>query len=165
MHSRGAVAHADLMALRATAGVGVGKFDRILTRRPDIDGAARCAARPERIRSPIVEEGSMVQAIGRSTPSGAGEPALASLEAQRARYTKQLSECVNCDLAKTAQGKADIEAIAARIGQIDTRIAKVWEAPARGEPAHDGNGNATAVAVAAFSAVSATVGSRIDVLA
>lgn len=54
--------------------------------------------------------------------------ATARLEAQLARYQKQLSDCVNCDSSKTAEGKAQIEAISAKISALKERIDKVGEA-------------------------------------
>jgi hypothetical protein len=37
-----------------------------------------------------------------------GGPSATSLQAQLQRHEKQLSECVNCESAKTPQGKADM---------------------------------------------------------
>ena len=59
-----------------------------------------------------------------STAYSGGAPSAASLQAQLQRYQKQLSDCVNCASAKTPQGKADIEAISARISQVQQRIAQ-----------------------------------------
>jgi hypothetical protein len=76
----------------------------------------------------------MPQAIAISTISaatsayGGGAPSAVSLQAQLQRYQKQLSECVNCASAKTLQGKSDIQAIAARISQIEQRIAQAVNA-------------------------------------
>lgn len=69
----------------------------------------------------------MVQAIGSSAGSGAISTgaAAAGLEAQLTRYQKQLSECVNCASSRTAEGKAEIEAISARISEVRARIEKV----------------------------------------
>jgi hypothetical protein len=76
----------------------------------------------------------MPQAIAIGTPSaattayGGGAPSTASLQAQLQRYQKQLSECVHCASAKTPQGKSDIQAISARISQIEQRIAQAENA-------------------------------------
>ena len=59
-----------------------------------------------------------------STAYGGGAPSATSLQAQLERYQKQLSDCVNCASAKTPQGKSDIQAISARISQIEQRIAQ-----------------------------------------
>jgi len=73
-------------------------------------------------------------AIGASTtPStayGSGGPSAASLQAQLQRYQQQLSDCVNCASAKTPQGKADIQAISARISEVKQSIAQTDQAPA-----------------------------------
>ena len=65
-------------------------------------------------------------AIGASAPPatayGGGGPSAASLQAQLQRYQQQLSDCVNCASAKTPQGKADIEAISARISEVKHSI-------------------------------------------
>ena len=74
-------------------------------------------------------------AIGASTtPStayGAGGPSAASLQAQLQRYQQQLSDCVNCASAKTQQGKADIQAISARISEVKQSITQTDQAPAK----------------------------------
>jgi hypothetical protein len=73
-------------------------------------------------------------AIGASaTPStayGGGGPSAASLQAQLQRYQQQLSDCVNCASAKTPQGKADIQAISARISEVKQSIAQADQASA-----------------------------------
>lgn len=51
-----------------------------------------------------------------------GAVSAASLQGQLQRFQQQLSDCVNCSSAKTPEGKADIEAIASKIGQIERRI-------------------------------------------
>ena len=53
-----------------------------------------------------------------------GKPSPASLQAQLQRFQQQLSDCVNCASAKTAKGKSDIQAIAARISQVRQNIAE-----------------------------------------
>lgn len=58
---------------------------------------------------------------------GGATPSATSLQAQLERFQKQLSDCVNCASAKTPQGKADIEAISARISQIEQRIAQTQQ--------------------------------------
>jgi hypothetical protein len=65
----------------------------------------------------------MAQAIG-SFVASAAAPAGASvgLRAQLADYQKQLSECVNCASAKTLEGKAQIQALSDKIGDIKARL-------------------------------------------
>ena len=69
----------------------------------------------------------MVQAVGGTAATSAfsGPAKAAGLEYQLQRYQKQLSECVNCASAKTAQGKATIEAISGKISSIRLRIDEV----------------------------------------
>ena len=71
----------------------------------------------------------MVQAIAIASSSaavsyGAATPSPVALQAQLQRYQQQLSDCVNCASADTPKGKSDIEAIAARITQVQQRIAQ-----------------------------------------
>jgi hypothetical protein len=81
----------------------------------------------------------MLQAINSSSPTPA--PAFASLQAQLQRYQQQLSECINCASAATPEGKADIEAISARIGQLKGRMAQAdAPEPPRAAPAVAGLG-------------------------
>ena len=65
-------------------------------------------------------------AIGTSAATspapGGGAPSTASMRAQLQRFQKILNECVNCASARTAQGKADIQATELRISQLEERI-------------------------------------------
>lgn len=70
------------------------------------------------------------------------------------------SECVNCASSKTAEGKAEIQEISGRIGEIRERIDKVTGVKASGETTQ----LATSTAAAQRSAY-ATVGSVVDVRA
>ncbi|MBI3903130.1 MAG: hypothetical protein HY306_09375 [Nitrosomonadales bacterium] len=66
----------------------------------------------------------MISAIGShaySAAIGAGSGTV-GLEAQLARYQKQLSDCVNCDSARTLEGKTRIEAISSKISELKARI-------------------------------------------
>ncbi|MFZ6773094.1 hypothetical protein ACO0LB_10310 [Undibacterium sp. SXout7W] len=54
--------------------------------------------------------------------------AKASLEAQLAQYQRQLSECINCDSAKTLEGKNQIQAISSKIAAIRDNIAQTDKA-------------------------------------
>lgn len=101
----------------------------------------------------------MVQAIsGTAATSTSTSPAsTAGLQYQLSRYQQQLSECVNCASAKTAQGKATIEAISGKISSIRLRIDEVGSSKPV-QPA--------ASAVAIPSAVTATgLNGTIDVFA
>ena len=62
---------------------------------------------------------------------GTARPSPAGLQAQLQRFQQQLSDCVNCASASTPQGKADIDAIAARISQVQKSIAAID----KGQPA------------------------------
>lgn len=67
----------------------------------------------------------MVQSIsasGTAPVSASGSPSATSLQAQLQRYQQQLSDCVNCDSAKTPEGKAAIQAIAAKVSQVEQKI-------------------------------------------
>jgi hypothetical protein len=97
-------------------------------------------------------------ATASATAYGAGAPSATSLQAQLERYQKQLSDCVNCASAKTPQGKSDIQAISARISQIEQRIAE----------AQHRSGSPTAPppdAPAAASSPTTGYGSLVDVFA
>ncbi|MBZ0091413.1 MAG: hypothetical protein K8F27_04220, partial [Sulfuricellaceae bacterium] len=62
----------------------------------------------------------MVQAIGSSAASGAvgSGASSAGLDAQLARYQKELSDCVNCSSAKTPEGKRAIQAAADKVSVV-----------------------------------------------
>jgi fructose-1,6-bisphosphatase len=49
----------------------------------------------------------------------------AGLEAQIAKYKKELSSCVNCDSAKTAEGKANIQVISDKINQLTSQVQEI----------------------------------------
>lgn len=69
----------------------------------------------------------MINAIGSpaySSSTGAGASTV-GLEAQLANYQKALSESVNCDSAKTREGKTAIDEISCKIGEIKARIEKI----------------------------------------
>lgn len=65
-----------------------------------------------------------MQAIGASAASisvGTGAVPVTS-DAQLLRLQKELSDCVNCETAKTTQGKAKILAAEARINALKARM-------------------------------------------
>lgn len=53
---------------------------------------------------------------------------MASLEAQLARYQQELSNCVNCDSANTAEGKETIQALSNKISSVKARIEAIENA-------------------------------------
>lgn len=48
--------------------------------------------------------------------------AVAGLEAQLARYQKELSNCVNCASAKTPEGKEEIQRLSNEVDKLKARI-------------------------------------------
>ena len=75
----------------------------------------------------------MVAAMGASTTSGSsaysatGQSGASSgsrigLESQLNTFKKQLSDCINCDSAKTKEGKAKIEELQAKVSIMQERI-------------------------------------------
>jgi hypothetical protein len=70
----------------------------------------------------------MVAAIGSASAaaySGVARTPAAGLEAQLARYQKELADCVNCDSAKTPEGKEQIQAISNKISEVRARIDEI----------------------------------------
>jgi hypothetical protein len=51
----------------------------------------------------------------------------AGLDAQIARFKKELSDCVNCESAKTTKGKAKIQAISDKITALTAHAEKATE--------------------------------------
>lgn len=81
-------------------------------------------------------------------PGAPAIPAAAALQATLERLQHRLSDCINCESAATAQGKADIARIEAQIGLARQRLDEPVEAGA-----------------VVAKAASATLGNTIDVLA
>ena len=54
-----------------------------------------------------------------------GQPSRASLQADLARYQKQLSDSVNCASAKTLEGKTHIQELSSKISTTQERIKQV----------------------------------------
>ncbi|MGZ3253981.1 MAG: ABC transporter C-terminal domain-containing protein [Burkholderiaceae bacterium] len=69
----------------------------------------------------------MVAAIGSTAlpSSSTSVSPTAGLEAQITRYQKQLSDCVNCDSANTAQGKEAIQEISNKISAVKAKIEEI----------------------------------------
>ena len=85
-----------------------------------------------------------------SAYSSGGAPSAASLQAQLQRYQKQLSDCVNCPSSKTPQGKADIQAISARISQVKQSIEQAANAQANPAVPSQSTGQACTSAVTGY---------------
>ena len=65
----------------------------------------------------------MAQITGVTVPGVVGAAApYAGLEAQLARLQKELSECVNCDSAKTSEGKVKIQTVFDKISGIKAQL-------------------------------------------
>jgi len=70
----------------------------------------------------------MVSAIAPALIPGTGATTgtdAVSLEAKIARYKQELSDCINCESAKTSQGKADIQRISNLISIAEARLSSV----------------------------------------
>ena len=106
----------------------------------------------------------MVQAIGSATVSGGlgAGAATASLEAQLVRYQKQLSDCVNCDSAKTAEGKAAIDALSSKISEVRTRIDTVTKVKSRDETTSFATSTSTHLGSRDDAAIPASVAQKQD---
>jgi len=68
----------------------------------------------------------MISSVGSSTAydiNSISKPT-DGLDAQITRYKKELSDCVNCDSAKTAKGKAKIQAISDKIATLTAQVEK-----------------------------------------
>jgi hypothetical protein len=68
----------------------------------------------------------MISSIGSSTAYAFDSTAkpTAGRDAQIARYKKELSDCVNCESAKTVKGKANIQAITDKITALTAETEK-----------------------------------------
>lgn len=111
----------------------------------------------------------MVAAIGTATVSAtSGGFGTAGLEAQIARYEKQLSDCVNCASAKTPEGKKAIAEISNKISATRARIDEMQATKQVAQPATATAGTASKPAVIPDAAAPSkqsysTVGSLVDV--
>jgi len=107
----------------------------------------------------------MVAAIGSATVSATsgGGFGTAGLEAQIARYEKQLSDCVNCSSAKTPEGKKAIAEISNKISATRARINEVQATKQAARPTAADTTSADLTPAAPQKRTDSTVGSRIDV--
>jgi hypothetical protein len=79
----------------------------------------------------------MVPSIGSSLGydyNPAAKPT-AGLDAQIARHKKELSDCVNCESAKTTKGKAKIQAISDQIAALTAQAEKAAKPKGTDQPA------------------------------
>jgi hypothetical protein len=113
----------------------------------------------------------MVAAIGSATVSAmsGGSFGTAGLEAQIARYEKQLSDCVNCASAKTPEGKKAIAEISNKISATRARVDEMQATKQVAQPlaTKAAAGDASKSAVMPDTAASpkqsySTVGSLVD---
>ena len=124
----------------------------------------------------------MVAAVGSASVSAVsatsgGGFGTAGLEAQIARYEKQLADCVNCSSAKTPEGKKAIAEISNKISSARARIDEVQSTKQVTRPAAAIAGTASRSSVAPDASpatadggklaqtksVYSTVGSLVDV--
>jgi len=75
-------------------------------------------------------------AVGSSSLSGVSgaQSSRVALDAEVARYQKQLSDCVNCPSSKTLEGKAHIQELSIQISVDQQRIKQIESI---GTPAND----------------------------
>lgn len=57
----------------------------------------------------------------------------AGLEAQQRLLERKLSDCVNCDSARTPEGKAEIEAITAKLTEVKEKLKVTSDANGAGD--------------------------------
>jgi hypothetical protein len=70
----------------------------------------------------VTATGALVSA---ATPAVQGTGVTGGLDAQLARYEKQLAECVNCASARTPEGKQAIEDLYGKIHDTKAKIEEV----------------------------------------
>jgi hypothetical protein len=110
----------------------------------------------------------MIQATGSSAISGTTGTSTptAGLDAQLARYGKELSECVNCESAKTPEGKEAIQAASDKISAVKTRLEEIAVAKTSSRPAPSEAKSEIGIApVSVPGSANATVGGLLDVFA
>ena len=89
----------------------------------------------------------MVAAIGSASAAyggGVTRTPAAGLEAQLVRYQKELADCVNCESAKTPEGKERIQTISNKISEVRARIDEIDSSqPAASRASINAAGSAT----------------------
>ena len=78
-------------------------------------------------------------------------PAAAALLAQLQRLQQQLYECVNCASGKTAEGRAQADAIRGKISQVESRIVQSDQVSERRDQLLKGGKTEPVLSVAAES--------------
>lgn len=78
----------------------------------------------------------MISTIGPSSLASttAGGTSAAGIEAQIARYQKELSDCVNCDSANTREGKEKIQTISDKISSAKARLEEITARKSSNQP-------------------------------
>ncbi|CAN5361317.1 hypothetical protein BH11PSE11_BH11PSE11_20450 [soil metagenome] len=106
----------------------------------------------------------MVQAIGAPVASAVANSIsqIGGLEARLATYQKQLSDCVNCDSAKTTEGKTAIQNLSNKILEVQARLEQLSVARTGGQ---QGIPEALTPAAAPVEASSKAIGNTVDVFA
>ena len=116
----------------------------------------------------------MVSTISPSSFSGSfgSGPSIAGLQAQLDRCQQQLSDSINCDSAKTQEGKQNIQELSGRISEIKARIQEATlaqtdrqQATSRSIEANPGIAAAATQQGTAFGFALTGLGTRLDVFA
>lgn len=68
---------------------------------------------------------SVAMGTGAVSGSGAGYTSRVSLDAEVARYRKELANCVNCPTSSTPEGKANIQEISNKISADQEKIKQI----------------------------------------
>ena len=68
---------------------------------------------------------SAIGSVPTYNPTPTNGATTSGAEAKIARYKKELSDCVNCESAKTSSGQAKIQVIASKIAAEQARIEKI----------------------------------------
>lgn len=78
----------------------------------------------------------MISSIGSSPAYDSNSTAKpkTGLDAQIARHKKELSDCINCESAKTTKGKAKIQAISDKIAALTAQAEKLAEPKGANQP-------------------------------
>ena len=86
----------------------------------------------------------MAVAIGSNVAAGTtGYMSRAALQAEVARYQKQLSDCVNCPSSKTLEGKTQIQELSSKISVDQQHIEQIETADAAANDSTTSSSTAT----------------------
>lgn len=75
----------------------------------------------------MIAIGSTTSAVSQSASASSG----VALRADLARYQKQLADCVNCESAKTPEGKRNIQDLSRRIDGLKAKLNVVPQSAAK----------------------------------